>query len=224
MTAAGRLTARPSPERSWTGAPGAARGVQPLGTGPRGALLVVPPGLDGPAPLLVFLHGAGGSAAESLPAVQPLAEERGVLLLLPSSVHATWDLLVRRLGPDVAALDAHLADAFARHPVDRVAFGGFSDGASYALSLGLANGDLAEAVLAFSPGFAAPPQQVGRPRVWVSHGTADEVLPVDACGRRVVRTLRGAGYGVQYDEFEGGHVLTPALLRSAADFWLGAAG
>src|SRR3712207_8603556 len=39
----------------------------------------------------------------------------------------------------------------------------------------LANGDLFDTVLAFSPGFAAPPSRRGRPRVWVSHGTGDRV-------------------------------------------------
>ncbi len=47
----------------------------------------------------------------------------------------------------------------------RVGIGGFSDGASYALSLGLTNGDLFTHVLAFSPGFMRPASQVGRPKV-----------------------------------------------------------
>ena len=240
VTQPGRLTARPSPAGldaqrrdaqhrdaehrdapdTDAAGPGAAAGVHRLAGE---ALLVVPPALTGPAPLLVFFHGAGGTADDSLRLVSALGAERGALLLLPDSRAATWDLLTGRLGPDVTALDRALADVFQQHAVGRVALGGFSDGASYALSLGLANGDLADTVLAFSPGFAAPPDQVGRPRVWVSHGVRDEVLPVDPCGRRVVRTLRGAEYEVAYEEFDGGHVVTPGLLGSAADFWLGAA-
>ena len=38
---------------------------------------------------------------------------------------------------------------------------GFSDGASYALSLGAANGDLFTHIAAFSPGFMRPPVSVG---------------------------------------------------------------
>ena len=214
----GRLAARPA-AAGQPGAPGP--GVHALGmNGQRDALLVVPPGPPRPLPLLVFFHGAGGAAAHSLPLVEPEASSRGVLVLLPTSAAATWDLLTGRLGQDVAALDAALAFVFERYAVERVAFGGFSDGASYALSLGLANGDLAGAVLAFSPGFAAPPAQVGRPRVWVSHGTADAVLPIDRCGRRVVRLLREAGYAVQYEEFDGPHVVPPDLVASAAGWWL----
>jgi predicted esterase len=80
----------------------------------------------------------------------------------------------------------------------RVAIGGFSDGASYALSLGLTNGDLFSHVLAFSPGFMAPAGQEGSPRIFVSHGTRDAVLPIDRCSRRIVPTLRRAGYDVAY--------------------------
>ncbi len=55
---------------------------------------------------------------------------------------------------------------------------GFSDGASYALSIGLTNGDLFTHVVAFSPGFASPVTYTGKPPVFVSHGTHDEVLPI----------------------------------------------
>jgi predicted esterase len=60
---------------------------------------------------------------------------------------------------------------------------------------------------------------VSRPRIWVSHGTDDRVLPVDRCGRQVVRTLREAGYDVRYEEFEGGHDITPQLVADALTWW-----
>jgi phospholipase/carboxylesterase len=78
----------------------------------------------------------------------------------------------------------------------------------------VANGHLIEQVLAFSPGFVAPLQPVGQPRVWVSHGTGDVVLPVQLCGRKVVAQLRARGYEVEYVEFDGGHVVTPGLVAS----------
>lgn len=219
----GRLRSRPSPRR---GAPGPAG--PPLGT-PQQALdavglpdhlLLVPAGLPSPAPLLVWFHGAGSHAAAALPVVRRAATTHGAVVLLPSSAGTSWDLLRGRLGPDLAALDRALAHVFADVDVDRVALAGFSDGASYALSLGLANGDLAEAVLAFSPGFAAPPDHVGQPRCWVTHGTADAVLPIDRCGRRVVDQLRRGSYDVDYVEFDGDHVVRPDLLDAAFSWWL----
>jgi phospholipase/carboxylesterase len=98
----------------------------------------------------------------------------------------------------------------------RVGVGGYSDGASYALSLGLANGDLFSDVLAFSPGFLAPAGQTGSPRIFVSHGTQDGGLPIDSCSRRIVPQLERAGYEVRYREFEGGHVVPPGIAREAA--------
>jgi predicted esterase len=96
-----------------------------------------------------------------------------------------------------------------------VAMGGYSDGASYALSLGIANGDLFTHVLAFSPGFMAPPAQVGSPRIFVSHGTHDRWLPIQRCSRRIVPQLERAGYEVRYQEFSGGHVVPPEIEHEA---------
>jgi phospholipase/carboxylesterase len=98
----------------------------------------------------------------------------------------------------------------------RVALAGYSERASYALSLGLANGDLFSHVLAFSPGFLAPAGQTGSPRLFVSHGARDGWHPIDRCRRRIVPRLERAGYEVRYREFGGGHVVPPAVSREAA--------
>jgi predicted esterase len=50
----------------------------------------------------------------------------------------------------------------------RFAVGGFSDGVSYAFSLGLMNDETFRDVLAFSPGFAAPMEPVGMPKIFIS--------------------------------------------------------
>ncbi|MGY2078960.1 alpha/beta hydrolase [Modestobacter sp. SYSU DS0657] len=218
----GRLDSRPRPELSEVPFPPGLTTLD-LGTSAE-AVVAVPPGEAVPRPLLVFCHGAGGSAADALALVGELATARGVVVVAPSSAASTWDLIAGGLGRDVATIDAALAQVLARTAVDRVAIGGFSDGASYALSLGIANGDLAEAVLAFSPGFAAPPGRFGRPRFWIAHGTDDRVLPVARCGRRVAAELAADGYEVTYDEFAGGHVVTPGLVSGALGWWLDGPG
>jgi phospholipase/carboxylesterase len=195
----------------------------------RDALLYVPAGYDGsrPAPLAVMLHGAGGDAGHGLWLLQALADAAGLVLLAPPSRRETWDVILGRFGPDVAFVDAALEATFARCAIDpaRVAVGGFSDGASYALSLGLTNGDLFTHVIAFSPGFMAPAAQVGQPRCYVSHGTRDAVLPIDRCSRRLVPTLQRAGYDVRYREFDGPHTVPADVAReSVAWFTPGAAG
>jgi phospholipase/carboxylesterase len=105
----------------------------------------------------------------------------------------------------------------------RVVVEGFSDGASYALSLGLVNGDLFSRVIAFSPGFVTSGSRRGRPRLFVSHGVEDRVLPIDLCSRRIVRDLRADDYDVRYTEFPGGHTVPGEIAREALR-WLAGTG
>lgn len=100
-----------------------------------------------------------------------------------------------------------------------VAVAGFSDGASYALTLGLANGDLFCRVVAFSPGFETADRRQGQPEFFITHGTQDQVLPISRTSRRLVPALRQEGYGVVYQEFEGGHAV-PGRYSVAAARWI----
>lgn len=217
----GRLSARPRE----TALPTAAPGVRPLGLDlDRDGLLLVPPGYspDRPAPLVVVLHGAGGTAEQGLGLLRVPAEEAGVILLAPQSRGRTWDVVMGGFGPDVEFLERALRQTFDGYAVDlaRIAVAGFSDGASYALSLGLTNGDLFGSVLAFSPGFSAPEGRRGRPRVFVSHGTADAVLAIDRTSRRIVPRLRRDGYDVRYEEFDGPHTVPSEIARAGLAWFL----
>ena len=201
-------------------------GLRPLGPdAPRDGYLYVPASypVGHPAPLVVVLHGAGEDARDGLALLRGQADRGGLILLAPGSRGPTWDAIVSRgrYGPDVAAIDRALEQTLSRYAVDpaRLAIGGYSDGASYALSLGIANGDLFTHVLAFSPGFLAPVGQTGSPRVFVSHGTRDGWLPIDVCSRRIVPQLERVGYDVRYREFEGGHVVPPDVGREATDWF-----
>ncbi len=218
----GRLSAHPGPPTE-RGEPG----LHPLGLGDgRDGLLSVPDGYDPerPAPLALLLHGAGAEARQALGYFHDAADAAGLLVLAPDSRGRSWDLVLGRFGPDVAFIDRALALVFRRYAVDarRLAIGGFSDGASYALSLGLTNGDLFPTIVAFSPGFMAPAERRGRPRVFVSHGTDDPVLPVDQCSRRLVPALRQSGCDVTYREFDGGHVIPTPVAQEAGAWVLGA--
>ena len=216
----GRLRARPG---KVTGA--APVGLQPLMLGAsRDSYLYVPVGYrtQHSAPLVLLLHGAGGHARQGLEVLRDLADTAGLLLLAPASRERTWDLLVgRRYGPDLALIDRALEQTFSRYAIDpaRLAIGGFSDGASYALSLGITNGDLFTHVLAFSPGFMVPAGQTGSPRIFVSHGTRDRVLPIDRCSHRIVPSLKHDGYDVHYREFDGGHTILPEIALEAVGWF-----
>jgi predicted esterase len=221
----GRLTARPLSTGHTTVQ---AHGLQSLDLDhKRDALLFVPSTYrpDEPLPLVVSLHGAGGNAEHGLGLLQEQAEKRGFLLLSPPSRQRTWDVIMGDYGPDVLFIDHALQLVFERYAVDKqhLAIGGFSDGASYALSLGIANGDLFTHVIAFSPGFMAPATQEGKAGFYISHGTHDKVLPIERCSRKIVPQLQRAGYAVQYHEFNGPHTVPPAIAHEAVDWWQGTA-
>jgi predicted esterase len=216
-----RLLARPG-QPTETASPG----LHPLRLDrDQDALLFVPAGYrdDQPAPFALSLHGAGGDATSGLYPLRDFADETGLILLSPASRQHTWDVIRGGYGPDVAFIDRALTAAFTRCAIDpdRLAVVGFSDGASYALSLGITNGDLFPYVMAFSPGFMAPADQRGEPRIFISHGINDQVLAIDRTSRKIVPWLARVGYDVQYQEFDGPHTVPPEIAREALEWFLG---
>jgi len=218
--APGRLVARPGPP---TARPVLGKSALGLATG-RDGLLYVPASYSAavPAPLVLMLHGAGQSAEIGIRPFLSLADAAGAILVAPDSRGGTWDFLYGPYGADVAFIDRALAHAFERCAVDpnRIVIEGFSDGASYALSLGLTNGDFFSRVVAFSPCILAPAARVGRPKIFISHGTEDRILPFDNCGRRLAANLVSAGYDVDFHQFPGPHAVPPDIARAAIR-WMG---
>lgn len=215
------LTARPGAP---TKEPTLGASLLGIGSG-RDGLLYVPSGYDpaSPAPLVVAFHALGGGV-DSFQALYDEADARGFVLLVPESRSSTWDLVRGPFGVDVTFIDQALAYTFDRCAINtsRVAFMGFSDGASYALSLGVSNGDLATQLVGFSPGFWDPAgYRTGRPPIFVSHGTTDEVIPIETSRNSIVPDLRREGYLVEYVEFDGGHGMPPAIVTQALEWFLG---
>ena len=195
-----------------------------LGEADRDGLLYIPRGYkaDTPAPLMVMLHGAGNTG-RGVSYTFPLADEFGVVVLAPDSRdEATWDVLLTGYGPDVEFIGAALKHTFSRCNIDRkrTALAGHSDGASYSLSLGLGTGDTFGHVMAFSPGIMKPAEVHGKPRIFISHGLSDPIMPIDVTSRRFVPRLKSLGYDVTYREYEGRHGVTPAIVREAFEWFL----
>jgi predicted esterase len=216
-------------------------GVHRLGLGnSRDGVVSIPTTSRAKFPLLVLLHGAGGSGEGFLRHLSAVTEPSPVVIVAADSRRQTWDAVspaqdsvlditnrvldaisARRrfagFGPDVAFLDAALARVFQTIAIDpnQITIAGFSDGATYALSLGLSNGDLFRRVIAFSPGFIVDAARRGRPEIFVSHGLTDQILPIDRCSRRIVPALRERGYAVTFREFAGGHEVPEAIANEA---------
>ena len=216
-----RLAARPAPPAR----EGPTGSIEPLGLGEArdGAVYAAPAAANGaPRPLLLLLHGAGGSGMRILARMQSEIALPGIVIAAPDSRGPTWDIVRGGAGPDVRFIDGALRAVFGRYAIDRkrIAVAGHSDGASYALTLGLANGDLFSHAIAFSPGFLALQHASReRPRIFIAHGRADEVLSFDTTRERIVAPLERAGYDVVFRPFDGGHTPKPEIVREAMSWW-----
>jgi len=216
-----RLTARPGAP---TESPTIGLSDLDIDGGPSG-LMYVPESYspNTPMPLFIGMHGAGGDADNWNGSYPDRAEARGMVFLAPDSRDHTWDVISGRgFGRDVERLDAMLHYTFERCRIDptRIALGGFSDGASYALSLGIGNGDLFSHLVAYSPGFyVIPDPVVGTPPVFISHGTLDPILPFLNTRDRIVPALRDSGYDVTFYEFTGGHEVIASASTAALDWF-----
>jgi phospholipase/carboxylesterase len=200
-------------------------GLQPLYLGPdRDGLRYVPASYkpERPMPLILVLHGAGGSGSRAINRLIPLADSLGVIVVAPDSRAGTWDMVRGGFGFDVLFIGDALRQTFAQYNVDttHMAIAGFSDGASYALSLGQMNGDLFSTIIAFSPGFQRVIKAYGHPRIYISHGTRDEILNIDQTSRAMVPRLKAQGYSVSYHEFDGPHSWPPEVVHDAFVWFL----
>ena len=213
----GRITARPR------------EGVKTTVTGEivldldqdRHAVLRLPqPTPQSSLPLFVMLHGATQSAEDMFWYLDSAPQDLGVAVIAPKSLDTTWDAIRGSFGTDVDFLNRALERVFETVSIDpaRVSVGGFSDGASYGISLGLINADLFSSVVAFSPGFVIEGTPHSKPRIFISHGTNDHILPIDRCGRRIASGLKGSGYDVTFREFDGDHEIPADIVREGLKF------
>jgi|ERR1051326_515712 predicted esterase len=184
----------------------------------------VPPSAKTNAPLMLYLHGATGNGQRGISRWLTHADKTGVIVLAPDSREQTWGVVFGDEMDDLAFIDRALNKIFAAYSIDanRIAATGFSDGGTAALSWGLMNGDLFSSIAAFSPGFLRlTGKPIGMPRVFVSHGLNDTILPIDKCGRRIAKTLMNAGYDVKFQVFDGDHEV-PEAIRATAIQWVAA--
>jgi predicted esterase len=187
----------------------------------RNAFAYVPTNATSPAPLVVLLHGLGGDARSFLKQFKRDADDRGVILLSVQSSDDTWPKRpAKDSEADVANIKAAVAQISAKAGVDpkRTTIMGFSDGASYALTVGLAFSDLFPRIVAFSPGYAiGPPLLDTKQRIFIAHARHDPVLPASNT-KQMAEALERAGYAPQVHWFNGGHAIDRDIKKAAFDF------
>jgi phospholipase/carboxylesterase len=194
-----------------------------LGDADRDGLMYVPRSFkrEEAMPLLVLLHGAGNTALSTQYSYQ-YADEFNFIVVAPDSRdERTWDMIVGMWGPDLEFIGEAIKYAKRQCTIkdDHIGLAGFSDGASYALSMGIGNGDVFTRVMAMSPGLMQPAAVRGKPKIFISHGTADQVMPSDITSRKFVPRLKTLGYDVTYREYEGRHTLPPAIAQEAMEWF-----
>jgi phospholipase/carboxylesterase len=161
-------------------------------------------------PLFVFLHGAGRTIDPYLQAFKPLCDHAKVMWLAPYSDYGTWDAIHGEFGPDRIGIDRALQWVFNRVPVNpaKIIMSGFSDGATYALAMGRANGDLFNKIVAFAPGDLLEVTPVGLPPIAIAHGNEDPILSFNYAWDSIAPRLRAAGHAVEFHSFSGGHAVS----------------
>ena len=190
----------------------------------RDGTLYVPNGYKAgvPMPLLMMLHGFGGSG-QGVRYTFPLADQFGVIILAPESRGLTWGQSAPGFDADVRYLGAAYRYVASFLDVDpaHVALGGISDGAGYALSMGLAYGDTFNHLMVFAGGLMIPYRKQGKPRIFFAHGVNDTQMPIDQTSRKFVTDLKAQGYDVTSREFDGGHGAPAPIVREAFEWFLG---
>ncbi len=189
---------------------GASVGVHHFGNEKKergGFSLYVPEDYD-PAksyPLMVALHGGSGHGRDFLWSWIRSARSRGVILLSPSSMDATWSLM----GPDEDSpnLERMLAHVTENWSVDtsKLLLTGMSDGGTFTYVQGLQTDSkfthLAPISASFHPFLleVVEGERLKGLPIYLTHGAKDWMFPVDIA-RTAYRALAGGGADIFYRE------------------------
>jgi phospholipase/carboxylesterase len=194
-----------------------------IADGERDATIYVPQSYKKgvPMPLLMMLHGFR-STAEAVRYTFPLAEEFGVIILAPESRDVTWGISIPGFDDDMRYIGMAYRWVSEVLTLDsaRIAVGGVSDGAGYALNMGLAYGDTFNHLMIFSVGLMQPFRKQGKPKIFLAHGIHDEQMPIDRTARKFVPELKDDGYDVTYREYDGGHGAPLPVVREAFEWFV----
>jgi phospholipase/carboxylesterase len=182
-----------------------------------------------PAPLIVALHGSGGTAEGFAPLWRRVASDLGAVLVVPEGQNRAgsgFDWGVVEQGSHLVLRAIEKARAETAVDDSRIVLAGFSNGASQAFIMGLRDPERFAGVLAVS-GFydeRVAPVPPGRrlPRFAILNGARDEEA---ANNRRAAAALRAAGGKVKLEIYDGvGHAFPPDRereLTAALRFLLG---
>ncbi|RDI14550.1 alpha/beta hydrolase [Flavobacterium sp. AG291] len=184
-------------------------------------------------PLLLLLHGYGSneedlfSFAQHLPDEYFIVSARAPYNLPQYSGHAwyaiTFDSDMNKFSDDKQAIESRdlivrfIDEIIATYPIDadNVTLVGFSQGAILSYAVALTYPEKVSRVLALSGylnmdivGKSLHAEDVSKVRFFISHGTVDQVIPVE-WARKAPEFLKNLGLDVEYHEYNAGHGVAP---------------
>jgi predicted esterase len=173
-----------------------------------------------PAPLIVALHGSGGTADAFAKTWRRVASDLGAVLAVPEGVNRRgegFDWGVVEQGSHLVLRAIEKARAETAIDDRRIVLAGFSNGASQAFIQSLSDPERFAGVLSVS-GFydervAPVPEGRRLPRFAILNGERDEEADNN---RRAAEALRAAGGKVRLSIYPGGHEFPPDRERELA--------
>ncbi len=191
-------------------------------------------------PLLIGLHGNGDTAENMLARMANTLKKEPLILAAPQGAypnfpllrgqHFSWEIQIRNrelwkiADPLIVEnLERAVQLIKEKYPISEVYFLGFSQGAAYAFLAGFKYPGLAAGVISVGGGFP----EIGKDhsilqeaeiangfkfRVFIAQGDNDPKIPL-GYGAKIARKLTNYGYDVEYLEYEGGHEISPELLK-----------
>lgn len=192
-------------------------------------------------PLLIGLHGNGGNPEQMLATMNDALKKEAVILAAAQGAypnfpqlrgqHFSWEIQTRdrelwKLGDPLAVENINEAVQLLteKYPVSEVYILGFSQGAAYAFLAGFKHPGLAAGIISIGGSFPETGKEfsilteaeiasAGKFRVFLAQGRDDRSLPI---GQAVMTAekLKKYGYEVESQEYEGGHEISPELLKN----------
>ena len=189
---------------------------------------------------IVALHGRGANAGDLVPIVEML-DLKQVLLVTPQAplrldmglmqgfewynLGAEWTPDPETFIPSLERFQRFLSEIKLNYPIDpdRLYLLGFSQGTVMAYGIGLQSPSQFKGIVGLS-GYVPTRSQLpfqfnelGGFPIFISHGTYDEVIPVQL-GREAAELLSKAGANVVYREYSMGHQVSEDTLKDLSDW------
>lgn len=186
--------------------------------------------------LIILLHGYGSNEhdlfhlADQLPAEALIVSARGPITLSEGSYawfHVNISGSNRVINPADAEQSRKLVIRFIselksiyKFDQTKIYLCGFSQGAILSYSVGLTQPDLVHGIGILSgrlldevkPSIATP-DKLKNLHVFASHGTSDEVIPIDNARNSILYLRKTLNIDVNYKEYAAPHQITPEMLR-----------